>query len=69
MSRRRHPADEAISAALAECDVLARVLNEHCVAPLREHLLAARHAVASAGHARAAQPATSTPPSTASAGR
>lgn len=48
MTRRRHPADEAISAALAECDVLARALNEHCVAPLREHLLAARHAVAKA---------------------
>lgn len=46
MSRRpNHPADEAISAALAECDVLARVLTEHCVAPLREHLLAARHAI------------------------
>jgi hypothetical protein len=41
----RHAAAEAISQALAEADVLARVLNEHCVAPLRAHLLAAHHAL------------------------
>lgn len=36
---------DAVWEALAECDLLGRVLNEHSVALLRHHLLTIRHEV------------------------